>query len=375
MFRAIRKFLLIGLVMTAVVITGGQLTGWNQKLFRHESALFQEAGRSAVDAIEAMKQSGEEMVAAATKKNVTILVTGIDSALGGSDVIMLVNLDREAGNVRVLQIPRDTYVSSGAGGSHKLNAVYANAAAKARKNGADANEAAHAGNRALRVFLSHNFGVNIDHYISVNTQGLKKIVDAVGGVTLNVPMDIDYDDNSQNLHIHLKAGTQHLGGAEAVQFVRFRSGYKTADYGRMDAQKIFLSAFFKKVKSNFTFPTLLKLGTTCLSYSKSDLTAPDLIPLIQSGLEVSEENVKMVTLMGQSVKDENGVLCEVLSKPYSIDLISEYLLPRGASASKLNFDPDGVFTAPGKIDELYQSMPSFVKKGVTVKESGNINIS
>lgn len=373
MFKAIKQFILIGLLMTAVVITGMGFSDLTQKILRHESSLFQNAGRSAVDAIEAMKESGEEILAAATKKNVTVLVTGIDSALCGSDVIMLVNLDREAGNVRVMQIPRDTYVNSGAGGSHKINAVFAAAYAKARKSGESADNAVHAGNRALRAFLSHNLGVNIDHYVSVNTAGLKKIVDSVGGVTLNVPMDIDYDDNSQDLHIHLKAGEQHLDGAEAVQFVRFRSGYKTADYGRMDAQKIFLSAFFKKVKTNFTLPTLMKLGTTCLSYVKSDLTAPDLIPLIQSGLEVSEDNVKMVTLMGQSVKDENGVLCEVLSRPYSIDLISEYLLPRGAS--KLNFDPDGVFTAPGKIDELYQSMPPFVRKGVTIKESGSISIS
>ncbi len=373
MLKKTGKLLLLIIVMSSLVITGVQFSEITQKLFRRESALFAGAGREAIEAMEALKESGEDVIAAATKKNITVLVTGIDSALGGSDVIMLVNLDRTAGNVRVLQIPRDTYINSGAGNSHKINAVYATAVTKARKGGASTDEAAHAGNRALCAFLTRNFGITIDHYLSVNTKGLAKIVDAAGGVTVDIPMDIDYDDNSQDLHIHLKKGKRHLGGKEAVQFVRFRSGYKTADYGRMDAQKLFLAAFFKKVKNDFTLPTLLKLGTTCLSYVKSDLTAPDLIPLIQSGLEVEEENVKMVTLVGQSVKDENGVLCEVLSKPYSIDLISEYLLPRGSA--KLNFDPHGVFTAPGKIDELYQSMPPFVKQGVSVKDSDKIRIS
>lgn len=373
MLKKTGRFILLALVMSAVVITGVQFSEITQKMFHRESAIWAGAGREAVEAVEALKESGADLIAAATQKNITVLVTGIDSALGGSDVIMLVNLDRTAGNVRVVQIPRDTYINSGAGNSHKINAVYATAVTKARKNGATADEAAHAGNRALSAFLTRNFGVNIDHYLSVNTAGLAKIVDAAGGVTVDVPMDIDYDDHSQDLHIHLKKGKQHLGGKEAVQFVRFRSGYKTADYGRMDAQKIFLAAFFKKVKSDFTLPTLIKLGTTCLSYVKSDLTAPDLIPLIKSGLEVDEDNVKMVTLVGQSVKDEHGVLCEVLSKPYSIDLISEYLLPRGTA--KLNFDPYGVFTAPGKIDELYQSMPPFVKQGVSVKDSDKIKIS
>lgn len=375
MFRSIGKKLLVILVITGVVITGVQLSKLTQKVLRKEASLLASAGQSAANALEAMEEAGEELVSTITQEQITVLVTGIDSALGGSDVIMLVSLDLTAQNVRVVQIPRDTYIRRGGNGSHKINSVYAAAASKARKSGASAEEAAHAGNRALRVFLAHNLGINIDHYVSVNTEGLCKIVDAVGGVTLNVPMDINYDDNSQDLHIHLKAGEQHLDGKAAVQFVRFRSGYKTADYGRMDAQKIFLSAFFKKVKSDFTLPILLKLGTTCLSYTRSDLTAADLVPLIRSGMGVSEENVKMITLTGQSVKDENGVLCEVLSKPYTIDLICEYLLPRGGTAAKLNFDPDGVFTSPGKIDELYQSMPPFVKKGVTVKESGSIKIS
>lgn len=374
MFRSIGKKCLLILVMTSLVITGVQLSNFTQKTLRKEGELLASAGQSAASALDAMKETGEELVSSITKKQVTVLVTGIDSALGGSDVIMLVSLDSEAGNVRVLQIPRDTYIRRGGNGSHKINSVYAAAVAKARKEGASATDAAHEGNRALRVFLSHNFGIEIDHYVSVNTNGLSKIVDAAGGVTIDLPMDIDYDDNSQDLHIHLKKGTRHLSGREAVQFVRFRSGYKTADYGRMDAQKLFLAALFRKVKSDFTLPTLLKLATTCLSYTKSDLTAADLVPLIRSGLEISEDNVKMITLVGQTVKDENGVLCEVLSRPYTIDLICEYLLPRGSKASSLCFDPDGVFTASGKIDELYQSMPPFVKKGVSVKESSSIQI-
>ena len=81
---------------------------------------------------------------------------------------------------------------------------------------------------------------------------------------------------------------------------------------------------------------------------------------VSRGMVGIMSDTKGVDIWVNFTETENGVLCEVLSRPYSIDLISEYLLPRGASG--LKFDPDGVFTAPGKIDELYQSMPPFVRK-------------
>lgn len=333
-----------------------------------------DTGRQAIELIQDAEDAGAEIAGTITAKQVTFLLTGIDDALGGSDVMMLASLDTEAGSVRVVQIPRDTYINRPGSQNHKLNSVYAVAVTKAKLQGQTAEEAAHTGNRALRAFLQTNLGVKIDHYVSVSTAGLRAIVDAVGGVKVNVPMDIDYDDNSQNLHIHLKAGEQVLDGAKAEQFVRFRSGYRTADYGRMDAQKIFLSAFFHKIKSEFTLPTVLNLAKSCLSHTKSDLTAVDLIPLIRGAMQTKEENVKMITLKGQAVKDENGVLCEVLSRSYAIDLLTDYLLPRGGSSSDLKFDPHGVFTAPGEIDRIYRSNAPFGKEGVSMDRRDQIHI-
>lgn len=333
-----------------------------------------DAGERAIDLIRDAEEAGAELAQKVTANQMTFLLTGIDDALGGSDVIMLASLDLLAGSVRVVQIPRDTYVNRPGSKNHKINVIYAAAVAEAKKNGQSEEEAAHTGNRALRAFLETNMGVKIDHYVSVSTEGLRAIVDAVGGVTVNVPRDIDYDDESQNLHIHLKAGEQVLDGAKVEQFVRFRSGYLTADYGRMDAQKIFLSAFFRKIKTDFTLPTILNLATSCLSHTRSDLSAADMIPLIRGALQVKEENVKMITLKGQSAKDENGVLCEVLSKSYAIDLLTHYLLPRGGKSTDLRFDPQGVFTSPGEIDRIYLSDSPFDKEGISADQSGSIRI-
>jgi LCP family protein required for cell wall assembly len=344
------------------------------KAVRSSSAHMLDTGERAIGLIKDAKEAGAELADTISAKQITFLLTGIDNALGGSDVMMLASLDTESGSVRVVQIPRDTYINRPDSENHKLNSIYAVAAARAKLQGQSADAAAHTANRALRAFLQTNLGVKIDHYVSINTAGLRAIVDAIGGVPVNVPMDIDYDDNSQNLHIHLKAGEQTLDGAKAEQFVRFRSGYLTADYGRMDAQKIFLSAFFHKIKSDFSLPAVIKLATSCLTHTRSDLSAADLIPLIKCALQVKEENVKMITLKGQAVKDERGILCEVLSKQYAIDLLTDYLLPRGGKSTDLVFDPNGVFTAPGEIDRIYNSTPPYDRSGIAASESDRIKI-
>ena len=273
-----------------------------------------------------------------------------------------------------MQIPRDTYINRENSQNHKLNSVFANAIAAAHQSGQQGAEAIHTASRSLVSFLETNLGVPIDHYVTLRTGGLRAIVDAVGGVTLTIPRDIDYDDNSQDLHIHLKAGKQTLNGEEAEQFVRFRSGYLTADYGRMDAQKIFLAALFKKIKQDFSLSRAISLATTCYKQVESDLGLADLIPLVRGAMQISDENVKMITLKGQSAKDENGILCEVLSRSYAIDLLTEYLLPRGKSSADLSFDPHGVFTAPGEIDKIYQGSAPYSKSGVSFDESDRINI-
>lgn len=374
MFKKAGKRIFALLLIAGIAVLGGKVYTKVQQSTQKSVSIAAAAGDLAADALQNLSEMGETISEQVTDTHVTFLLTGIDSALGGSDVIMLASLDLETGSVRVLQIPRDTFVNRQGSTSHKINAIYSSAAAKARKTGKSADEAAEAGNRALRAFLETSFGITIDHYISVNTEGLRKIVDAVGGVDLTVPQDLNYDDESQDLHIHLKKGKQHLDGSGAEQFVRYRSGYQTADYGRMDAQKIFLSAFFHKIKTEFTLPTLIKLSSACIAYTDSDLSAADLVPLIRAAIQVSEENVKMITLKGQAVKDENGVLCEVLSRSYAIDLICDYLLPRGGKASELSFDPNGVFTAPGEIDKIYRGDAPFGKNGVSADETETLRI-
>ena len=100
-------------------------------------------------------------------------------------------------------------------------------------------------------------GLNINYYITINNDALIKLVDIIGGVEFDVPINMNYDDKSQNLHIHLKKGTQIIDGEKAEMLLRFRHNnngttysteYGDNDYGRMKTRKKFS---FSCCRANF----------------------------------------------------------------------------------------------------------------------------
>ena len=100
-------------------------------------------------------------------------------------------------------------------------------------------------------------GLNIEYYVIINNNSLVKLVDILGGVEFDVPIDMNYDDRSQNLHIHLKKGVQILNGKKAEQLLRFRHNnngtsysieYGDNDFGRMKTRKKF---YFSCFRTNF----------------------------------------------------------------------------------------------------------------------------
>lgn len=119
--------------------------------------------------------------------------------------------------------------------------------------------------------MSEQLGIPVDYTVSVNLKGFTALVDAIGGVDFDVPINMDYDDPIQNLSIHFKKGVQHLSGADALRVVRFRhnndgSGYGSEDLGRMATQQKFLKAVAKKMLSA---GNILTKSTTTPKFSTS----------------------------------------------------------------------------------------------------------
>ena len=183
-----------------------------------------------------------------TKKNLgefRCLILGISTDQENvdlTDTIIVASYNPNTQKATLLSIPRDTYTGknpSKATAYEKINAMYS------RKHRPD---------ETLKA-VNDITGLNIEYYVVVKTEALIKLVDVIGGITFNVPIDMDYDDSSQNLAIHLKAGEQKLNGDKAEQLVRFRHNnngtsypedYGDNDIGRMRTQREFIMQVVKQ---------------------------------------------------------------------------------------------------------------------------------
>ncbi len=261
-----------------------------------------------------------------------ILVLGRDREAGLTDVMMLMSLDADAHSLRILQIPRDTYADYTRENYKKLNGAY-------RK----------LGGKGLAEFLSRNLGAPVDRYVCVDLAVFGEIVDILGGVPINIPADMDYDDPDQDLHIHLDAGQQTLDGKQAEMFVRFRSGYVQADVGRMDAQKLFLAALASHIKKTMTIGRAVDLACKCFGKVKTDLSLRECISLARVLMDVEIEDIHMSTLQGEAIKPKaGGAWYYILNREAARRQLSD------AFGDDVNFDPDRVFTDAGRTD--YQNI-------------------
>ncbi len=261
-----------------------------------------------------------------------ILVMGRDANAGLTDVMILASLNADAHTVSLLQLPRDTYADYTSKSYKKLNGAYRTL-----------------GGVGVSEFLSHHLGVSVDRYICVDLAVFREIVDTLGGVPIDIPEDMDYDDPAQALHIHLKKGPQTLNGEQAQMFVRYRSGYVQADLGRMDAQKIFLAALAKQLKSTMTLARAADLACSCFGKVKTNLTLRECISCTRALMDVDLSAISMSTLRGEDVRPASGgAWYYIVNRQGAEEQLRQMFDPVGT------FDPDRVFTNPSR--QEYQNI-------------------
>ena len=185
---------------------------------------------------------------------VNVLFLGTNQGL--ADTIIVLSLDYNNKRLDAISIPRDTYYSRPqfAGAAfQKVNSVYSS-------------EGYEAACKAASDILG---GIPIHYYAEMDVKGAARVIDAMGGVTMYVPMDMNYTDVNQDLYINLQAGTQHLTGEQAVHFARFRSGYANADLGRISAQQELIKAVVSQ-SAGLDFP---KLAIVARAETRTNMTA------------------------------------------------------------------------------------------------------
>lgn len=191
----------------------------------------------------------DQPIAARKSGCASILLCGTDMDGTRTDAMMLLFIDRDARQLRLLSLPRDTMVNR-TNPVPKLNGAYS------------ANGSGTKGMDVLMDYVKDLVGYRPDGYMLVDLNCFTELVDQMGGVSFDVPMDMKYDDPTQGLHIDLSKGLQELTGQEAMWLVRFRSGYTMADLDRIDVQRSFLFDAFKqwaKPSKIFRLPGALRL--------------------------------------------------------------------------------------------------------------------
>lgn len=277
------------------------------------------------------------------------LILGYDRASDNSDVMMIVNFNTNTGSVSIMQIPRDTYVENDTN-SHKINVAYA-AYYKRALNAGDANPEL-AGLEKVAAFLEQNLCINIHYQAVMDLDGFRNIVDIIGGVDVDIPEDMYYEDPEQDLYINFKAGVNHLDGEHAEQFVRFRSGYLQADIGRVNAQKIFMTAFIRTVKEELTVDKVAKLVDEIMSNIDTNITAKDMVYFAKKVLSVDLGNITMMTMPGIDAY-VNKVSYYVMNRPLTLESINNYFNVYNIDISDAIFDKNFTFTEESEY-EVYQ---------------------
>ncbi|MGI6585999.1 MAG: LCP family protein [Lutisporaceae bacterium] len=211
---------------------------------------------------------------------INTLFMGIDEAR--SDTMIVISYNKINQKIALLSIPRDTRVEIPGYGVDKINA------AAAKKEGTAL---------AMRT-VSNLLGIPIHHYVKVTFKGAERIIDILGGVTVNVPPGMDYEDPVQDLYIHLKPGLQVLNGKDAVKFARFRSGYPDQDLGRIRAQQQLIKAFIDKLTSPKMIPKALTIADAMSKCIKTNLDSSDIAHYAMNIKDIKMENISFHTLPG-----------------------------------------------------------------------------
>ena len=180
-------------------------------------------------------------------------------------------------------------------------------------------------------------GFPIDCYVSVSVNGFVQLVNTIGGVTFNVPHYMNYDDPTQNLHIHIPAGYQCLNGEQCVQLCRYRKNYVNGDLDRIALQHDFLRAAAKQFISFGSIPNLAKVVQLVTASVDSDLTAANIAYFLRCAIQCRAEDLRFYT-MPNVPADAGGLSYTFVELDEWLSLINEALNPFDVPITAENLD-------------------------------------
>jgi LCP family protein required for cell wall assembly len=278
----------------------------------------------------------------------------VNSFDGLSDSMLLLRFNPQTQQLVVLSLPRDTrtYVR---GQLTKLN--------EANRYGGPALAA-----ESVSDLLG---GVGIDRYVRINVQGVEKLIDALGGVTVNVPNDMKYTDESQHLYINLKAGEQKLDGDKALQFLRYRYDAQ-GDIGRIQRQQMFMRALAEQTLNPATITRLPKILSVIQENVDTNLAVEELLALVGYGSQINRSNVQLLMLPGTFSRPQDFAASYWLPSYDDIDGMVDQYFGFGAQQVATTREPSRVKVA---IQDSTHDPAAVQALTAALRDSGYSNIT
>ena len=216
------------------------------------------------------------------KKNIVVLgVDERDDDVGRSDTLFVVMFDSKTKTASLLSVPRDTRVRIEGHGWDKINHAYA-----------------YGGHKLTQKTVEELLGIRINNYVMVDFKGFEGLVDAIGGIDIDVEKDMYYHDTWDGFTVDLKKGRQHLDGKTAIQYVRFRD--EEGDIGRIRRQQHFLMAVYDKITSADMLLHIPGLAKQLTSMVKTDMPLSDMIDIGKAlHSMVKEKGLSMAMVPGE----------------------------------------------------------------------------
>ncbi len=212
---------------------------------------------------------------------VNAVILGVDKGGTRTDVIIFASYNPKNKKLNMISIPRDTRVPNS--NDKKINSVFTK------------------GQEELVVKdIEYLLNLPVDYYATINLSVFREIIDEIGGIPMNVPIDMKYYDPAQNFNININKGYQVLDGKKAEEFIRFRSGYPTADLGRIEAQHQFLSSAIeqmKKPQNIAKIPAIIKIASENIN---TNMQTKDMLRYLSDLPNINKDNIIMERVPGEA---------------------------------------------------------------------------
>ncbi len=278
---------------------------------------------------EMKKIETSEIETASTGKSVTepftILLMGIDStdevltknAIANGDTLILITFNPKTLNATMLSIPRDSYVPIACWSGRPENKI---------------THAAAYGNDCMINTIQNYFDTKIDYYVKINFKGLVKLVNAVGGVEVEVEKVLCTDNSSRVDEVCIQPGLQVLDGEQALVYARNRKQLDNGDFGRAAHQQEIVKALINKIKENVTeVSTFVDILNTVSNSMDTNLTTKQILSFYDVGKDIikrslSSDKAELINIqqlylqgIGQMIYDERSrlVLWDYIPNEYS----------------------------------------------------------